>query len=145
MNKQKGFTVIELVVGIGVMLLLGAVVVPMVLHHLYDSKLAHGTEDMLNVHTALRSALLQNEGKLPEPASGDYMETLLALGVIDRAPQSLDASGPWKILKSTTGGQDYYYLDIPCATSMCQKLVADLDLRSDAGGGSGNGVLRWNF
>ena len=144
-QKQKGFTIIELVVGVGVMLLLGVVIVPILLGHIHETKLAHGTEDFMNVNTALRSALLQNGGSLPAPGDGNYMQVLLDQHFIDRAPQSLDSDGPWQILKTTVNNADVYYLDIPCSNDICQKLVAEVDGRSDTSSGASEGNLQWTF
>lgn len=74
MNKQKGFTLVEAAVAIGVVAILSGIIIPLVLKNIRDSQVARAKND-LHVIAAAMAAQLKDTGGRPRAAGGPNAAT----------------------------------------------------------------------
>jgi type II secretory pathway pseudopilin PulG len=64
MNNQRGFTLVEAIVAVGVVVVLSGMIIPVVVKHLEDAKLARARNDVKAIATAI-AAQLKDTGTRP--------------------------------------------------------------------------------
>ena len=116
---QKGFTLIELVVAIAIMLVIGAAVTPMLLGHLKDAKVASVNETLLNTKTAFDSYYVKKmvqKGAVDIAGDKDLLVDMLAEGLMGRKP-AIQGLGDLKIAGFASGDETKFYLYAPVAAN----------------------------
>jgi type II secretory pathway pseudopilin PulG len=148
-KKLVGFTIMELVVAIAVMLILGAVVTPMLLSYLNKSRLAALQEDVLNMSLAIRSACLQENGEIIDSGDDDdYLDDLYDRGYLTSDSINSVDDATWAIRRivvneGTDSEKINYYAEVSCADTDCWDLFNALDDRIEQDGASA-GTIQWN-
>ena len=109
LKGQRGFTLIELIVAVGIMLILAAAATPFLLSHLKDAKVANENEKVLNVKAAFDSYYTKNGGLVSDSDSdSDYLDEMESEGWISGDPSKNDVT--WKVKKYTDSGKNAYYI-----------------------------------
>ncbi|MCK9172949.1 MAG: type II secretion system GspH family protein [Desulfuromonas thiophila] len=146
LKNQKGFSLVELVVAVTVILIVGGSVTAVLLSNLSDAKHAAVVEDVAKLQVALRSELLRSGGEIVDSDSdGDYLDELVVNKTLDKAPQSI-RGGSWYLRKNETEiNKGMYYLEIECLTETCESLTTMLDEKFDGNGDSSTGAVQWSF
>lgn len=142
---RKGFTLLELVVAVGIMLIIGAAAAPLLLKHLKDAKVANLNEQLLNMKTAFNSYYVANEGVLTDhDADNDYLDEVVLDGWLSSEPT--DKNFTFVIEKTTDNPADYYIKMTPQtgAEATALEILTDLDERLDGGDGNAAGSLQWD-
>ena len=145
--NQKGFTLIEIVVAIAVMLVIGAAATVLLLGHLNDAKTASVLDDTIKIKAALNSEIARAQGNLADTdGDGDYLDDMLDRGAIDRMPSSIPDT-TWHLKAGTTGTQTVYFLEIACAegSTQCLEAAAALDESMDGGDAGSAGSVQWSM
>ena len=142
MNK-KGFTLLELVVAIGIMLIIGGVVTPMLLAHLKDAKTASFNEAILNVKTAFNSWYTAEQGNIADSdGDGDYMDDMVDAGWLSAIPETGQLT--WKIVTHAGSSGTEYLINATGATAAdFSDTMSDLDTKVDDGNVN-DGILKSN-
>ena len=124
-SKQGGFTLIELVVAIGIMLILGAAVTPMLLSHLEDAKVANMNETLLNTKTAFDSYFVDSQGVLQDDDGDGYFDDLVDAGYMSRIPN--DKNFDFQIGEFSNTTSQAYFVTMNSTTAAGQDVVQKLD------------------
>ena len=145
-NRQRGFTLTEIVIAVGVILLIGAVIVPLILSHMQDSRVASVSDNRLKIQAATRSAVLDQQGELKDTDNdGDYLDELIRLGYLDRRPSLMGEEPQNVILKEAPSGDGIqYYLKLDCNSTECQQLIKDVDRTIDGEVNGTSGQVWWD-
>jgi len=86
-RNRKGFTLIELIVAIGIMLILAAVATPFLLAHIKNAKVGNLNEQILNVKAAFDSWYTAKGGLLPESGEdSDHLDDMVTDGWLSNNP-----------------------------------------------------------
>ena len=159
-NNQKGFTLIELVVAIAIMLLMGAAVTPMLLSHLKDAKVATVNETLLAIKTAFDSYYTKAEGVPNDSDSdSDYLDEVVDAGFLPRTPEILKKTPTLErgdvtydhdsdpLTPDITTGEEYT-INVTGLDANEIELVKSLDERVDGvdtdGAGGAAGVVQYD-
>lgn len=86
MRLQKGFTLIELVVGIALMLLIGSTVTPMLLSHVGDAKIATFSDTLFNVDTAFKSYYSEQMIEGGPPSGSNILDEIVSKNFLSKMP-----------------------------------------------------------
>jgi prepilin-type N-terminal cleavage/methylation domain-containing protein len=141
MRKAQGFTLMELVVAVAIMLIIGAAVTPMLLSHIKDAKVASVNETLLNTKTAFDSYFASEEGSISDTT---ILDNVIAAGFLGQTP-SIDNIGDITIeLDDTTvSGYDIYTIEADLGSvtyadvsSVLEALDVQLDGEADGLDGS---------
>ena len=139
-RKDDGFTTIEMVIGVAVILLIGAFVLSILLDHIERSKVARAAKNVLSSNIAMRSFILKKDGELPVPTSGNYMEYLVSEGLLGTPPR---LHGPqatsWEVVKIS----DDYFIRFSCDLEQEGNFLTKLDENIDGGSGAATGDMVW--
>lgn len=103
MNKNRGFTLIELMVVILILAILAALIVPKVVGRASDAKIAKATSDVAEIHGLLEQFRLDTDR---------YPTTQEGLQALETAPPNIkNWKGPYssKPIPKDPWGNDYYY------------------------------------
>ncbi|HDH98319.1 MAG TPA: type II secretion system protein [Deltaproteobacteria bacterium] len=111
LRSQKGFTLIELIVAVGIMLILAAVATPLLLGHIKDSKVSNVNEQLLNVKSAFDSYFTKNNGLISDSDSdGDFLDEMIDAGWISNDPSRHNLT--WTVKSYTDSGKTAYFVHI---------------------------------
>jgi len=143
LKRKEGFTLIQLVVAVGIMLLLAAVSIPFLTKHTRNARVSAIAENVYNVKTAL-NAILAKPGINFEDENGDsdYLDDLVNAAAISKRPTYPSCSN-WYVRRSDDGNGKYaYYIEID--VSNCPEQVQDdmeyYDEQTDDGDSDAGGV-----
>ena len=143
LKRKEGFTLIQLVVAVGIMLLLAAVSIPFLTKHTRNARVSAIAENVRNVKTAL-NAILAKPGINFEDENGDsdYLDDLVNAAAISKRPTYPSCSN-WYVRRSDDGNGNYaYYIEID--VSNCPEQVQDdmeyYDEQTDDGDSDAGGV-----
>lgn len=143
LKRKEGFTLIQLVVAVGIMLLLAAVSIPFLTKHTRNARVSAIAENVRNVKTAL-NAILAKPGINFEDENGDsdYLDDLVNAAAISKKPTYPSCSN-WYVRRSDDGNGNYaYYIEID--VSNCPEQVQDdmeyYDEQTDDGNSDAGGV-----
>jgi prepilin-type N-terminal cleavage/methylation domain-containing protein len=114
MNKQKGFTLVEAAIAIGVVAILSGIIIPLVLKNIRDSQVARAKNDLQVLAGAL-AAQMKDTGRRPNVAGGPNACT----GAGD-ARWSSGGSDP--IVRAVGGAEAA--LNLPVAVNTFQNLLS---------------------
>lgn len=143
MHSEKGFTLIEVVVAAVLVLMAGAIVIPMLLGHIDRNRMATINADVMAISAAVKAAALRDGGIEDVNGDGNLMAGLIAKNYLDREPLSI--KGATWALKSAfdAQGRTLFYLDIECSDAKCEELADRLDKHIDDGQGPNAGNIQW--
>jgi len=147
MSGNKGFTLTELLIGIGILLVVLAVAVPLILRHMENARAGQVKEQVMHIRTALNSYISRIQA-LPEPdSSGDYLPALVQAGEIDTVP-SMPACSQWHLrMHEDESGKKAFYVEVDfsnCPDNVVEgykKILAALDEEYDDGNYSGGDFI----
>lgn len=106
MNKQRGFTLIEIMVVVVILGVLAAFIVPQILSRPDEAKMIKAQQDVVRIESALDMYRLDN-GAYPTQAQG--LEALVTQPTVPPAPRNYNASGYLRRLPADPWGNDYQY------------------------------------
>ncbi|AJF08111.1 prepilin-type N-terminal cleavage/methylation domain-containing protein [Geoalkalibacter subterraneus] len=142
-TQEKGFTLVEIVVAIALVLLAAAIVVPMLFKHIDREKVASVNAEVLSLRAAVKAAILRDGGLKDNNGDGNFLDDLVDTDYLDRAPKSLPGA-TWLLKQTThTSGRKVFYLDIECPDAECVKVAQELDLMVDEESGESSGNIQW--
>ena len=111
LRSQKGFTLIELIVAVGIMLILAAAATPFLLSHIKDAKVSSFNEELLNVKAAFDSYFTKNGGLISDSdGDGDFLDEMIDAGWISNDPSRHNLT--WTVKSHTDSGKVAYYIHI---------------------------------
>ena len=121
-TKEKGFTLVELLIAVGIILLMAAVVVGLFLRHVDRARAANVAENINNIRVALNTTISKTGKHLvDENGDSDYLDDLIELGAISGKP-SYPSCGEWFLRKTTDDyGNVAYYIEVD--TTDCPEKV----------------------
>ena len=147
---RKGFTLLELVVAIAIMLIIGAAVSPILLQHLKDAKVASVMENVLNIKSAFESWYTKEAGAVScgTDTVNDCTPEILAKGWLNKDPG--DSIFDYRVQDVTEGisRKKHAYSIILEADDSEQlrtalEIVRALDEKIDDEEDPGEGAFRW--
>jgi len=103
-RNRKGFTLIELIVAIGIMLILAAVATPFLLAHIKNAKVGNLNEQILNIKAAFDSYYTDKGGLLEE---GDNLGNMVDSGWLSSNPSGKSGLN-WAVIREKDNGTDAY-------------------------------------
>ena len=147
-NRRGGFTLLELVVAVAIMLIIGAAATPLLLSHLKDAKAGNLNENLLNVKTAFNSYYTSEEGVLTDSdGDGDYLDEVINAGWLANDPSNARWTFEINEYQDGTNGVAYYVAfnatTAGNTTSQVQSLQT-LDEKIDDSDGNTAGTLQWD-
>jgi general secretion pathway protein G len=107
MNKQRGFSLVEILVVLVIMGLLVSVVAPTVLNQADEARVQKVYADYANIGTALKLYRLDN---FVYPSSEQGLEALVSASTLDPEPRSFKKGGYLDRLPIDPWGRPYLYL-----------------------------------
>ena len=107
MNKQRGFSLVEILVVLVIMGLLVSVVAPTVLNRADEARVQKVYADFSNIATALKLYRLDN---FVYPSSDQGLEALVSPSTLDPEPRNFKQGGYLDRLPLDPWGQPYMYL-----------------------------------
>lgn len=137
--KRKGFTLLELVVAVGIMLIIAAAATPFLLSHIRDSKIAAVNENLINLKTAFDSYFTKEGGSI---TASNILQDMVSKGWISPIPEKNGMS--WSVEATTGASGNAYYVFINGnaeALKYFGDLVGDLDKSVDGTDGADAGRL----
>ena len=140
---RKGFTLLELVVAIAIVLLIGATVSPILLQHLKDAKVATVNENLTNIKAAFESWYTKEAGVIKDAnGDGNYLDDLVNAGWLTKSPT--DPNFDYEIIRADDGSGHYAYsIRIKAASddvvSTASEILQALDEKVDDGNATGGG------
>jgi len=149
-KSQEGFTLIELVVAIGIMLILAAVATPFLLAHIKDAKVANVNEQVLNVKAGFDSYFTKNGGLIADSdADGNYLDEMITDGWMSSDPTGKNSLN-WAVEKYTDGSNNSsFFIHIVNAAAgdggytYLADIVSDLDEIIDGADDGSAGRLQY--
>lgn len=106
MNKQKGFTLIEIMVVVVILGVLAAFIVPQILSRPDEAKMIKAQQDVIRIESALDMYKLDN-GTYPTQAQG--LQALVKQPSTPPVPRNYNSSGYLRRLPADPWGNDYQY------------------------------------
>ena len=111
-RNRKGFTLIELIVAIGIMLILAAVATPFLLAHIKNAKVGNLNEQILNVKSAFDSWYTAEGGLLPESgASSNHLDDMVTDGWLSNDPTGRNDLN-WYVRRLEDNENSGAYIDV---------------------------------
>jgi general secretion pathway protein G len=107
MNKQRGFSLVEILVVLVILGLLVSVVAPTVLNQADDARIKKVYADFANIETALKLYRLDN---FVYPSSEQGLEALVEKSSLDPEPRNFKEGGYLDRLPIDPWGRPYLYL-----------------------------------
>jgi general secretion pathway protein G len=107
MSKQKGFSLVEILVVLVILGLLVSVVAPTVLNQADDARVKKVYADFANIQTALKLYRLDN---FVYPTSEQGLEALVSASTLDPEPRNFKDGGYLERVPLDPWGRPYLYL-----------------------------------
>ena len=107
MNKQRGFSLVEILVVLVILGLLVSVVAPTVLNQADDARIKKVYADFANIETALKLYRLDN---FVYPTSEQGLEALVEASSLDPEPRNFKDGGYLERVPLDPWGRPYLYL-----------------------------------
>ena len=107
MKRQKGFSLVEILVVLVIMGLLISVVAPTVLNQADDARIKKVYADFANIETALKLYRLDN---YVYPSSEQGLEALVSPSTLDPEPRNFKRGGYLERVPNDAWGRPYLYL-----------------------------------
>lgn len=105
-SRQRGFTLIEIMVVVAIIAILGATVVPLIMDRPNEARVVRAKNDIANYSSALE---LYNLDNFNYPSTDQGLEALVTKPSGDPEPQNWKSSGYVKKLSKDPWGRDYLY------------------------------------
>ena len=141
-RRKAGFTLLEVVVAVVVILLVGAAVAGILIRQVNRAKAGATAYDVISIRTAVASAMARGD-LVDANHDGNYLDDLLKKGYLNKAPSVIPGAS-YQVLKATkSNGTELYYLEIECTNEECVKTLKALDEEIDGGDGPDNGTVQW--
>lgn len=106
MKKQRGFTLIEIMVVVVILGVLAAFIVPQILSRPDEAKMIKAQQDVVRIESALDMYRLDN-GMYPSQAQG--LEALVTQPSTPPTPRNYNSTGYLRRLPKDPWGNDYEY------------------------------------
>ena len=101
MRKNKGFSLVELIIVIAIMAILVGVLAPQLIKYIEKSKVAADTQVGDSVHTAMLTAMMDPEVANADSASGNSFSGSGAVSAISSS--SVVGSAFWEVMGGSAG------------------------------------------
>lgn len=105
--KQRGFTLIEIMVVVAIIAILGATVVPLIMNRPEDARVVRANNDIANFVSALELYRLDN---FNYPSTEQGLQALVERPSGDPEPANWNAGGYVQRLNKDPWGRDYLYI-----------------------------------
>ena len=139
--RKKGFTLIELVVGIGILVIVGAAALLYIVNSAEKAHLAQIREQQLHIASAVNSVVTERLGMVEDTdGDGDYLDELVALGALSMEPKVPPCSTWYLKAVQDDQGRRAWYIEIdlencpPDVKKIFQKLDEQYDDSSPSSG-----------
>ncbi|SCX99877.1 prepilin-type N-terminal cleavage/methylation domain-containing protein [Lachnospiraceae bacterium XPB1003] len=103
MRKNKGFSLVELIIVIAIMAILVGVLAPQLIKYIEKSKVAADTQVVDSVHTAMLTAMMDPEVANADSASGNSFTGSGAVSAITST--SVVGSAFWEVMGGSQGAK----------------------------------------
>jgi len=103
MRKNKGFSLVELIIVIAIMAILVGVLAPQLIKYIEKSKVAADTQVVDSVHTAMLTAMMDPEVANADSASGNSFTGSGAVSAISST--SVVGSAFWEVMGGSQGAK----------------------------------------
>ena len=103
MRKNKGFSLVELIIVIAIMAILVGVLAPQLIKYIEKSKVAADTQVVDSVHTAMLTAMMDPEVANADSASGNSFSGSGAVSAISST--SVVGSAFWEVMGGSQGAK----------------------------------------
>ena len=134
-NRNKGFTLLELIVSIVVFLVVATIASAFLLHKIRSARVASISENIANIRTAIYSYTAKYGALQDTDGDGDYLDEIINKGLIDEHVNVPECS-QWKLVKVTDQSSKEAFV-IQVDYSNCPSSVAaifqELDNKVDDG------------
>ncbi|MDQ7988208.1 MAG: type II secretion system major pseudopilin GspG [Candidatus Dactylopiibacterium sp.] len=127
-RRNKGFTLIEILVVVSILAILGALIVPKIMDRPSEAKVVAAKQDINSIVAALKLYKLDN-GRYPNQSQG--LQALVSRPDGDQAPTNWKSGGYLERLPKDPWGNDYLYLN--------PGLKSDIDVMSYGADGQSGG------
>ena len=140
---RKGFTLIELIVAVGIMLILAAVATPFLLSHIKNAKVGNINEQILNIKGAFDSYYTDKGGlALDENGDGDILDDMVSNGWISEVQERNGMK--WSVVAVTDNGKTAHAIKVEFGdVDFYNDVITKLDESADGGTGATDGILRY--
>lgn len=105
MRKNKGFSLVELIIVIAIMAILVGVLAPQLIKYIEKSKVAADTQVVDSVHTAMLTAMMDPEVANASSASGNCFSGSGKVNAITNATNNVVGSAFWEIMGASGTGK----------------------------------------
>lgn len=103
MRKNKGFSLVELIIVIAIMAILVGVLAPQLIKYIEKSKVAADTQVVDSVHTAMLTAMMDPEVANADSSSGNAFS---GAGQVSNIPTgSIVGSAFWEVMGGSNGSK----------------------------------------
>ena len=103
MRKNKGFSLVELIIVIAIMAILVGVLAPQLIKYIEKSKVAADTQVVDSIHTAMLTAMMDPEVANADSASGNSFSGSGAVSAISST--SVVGSAFWEVMGGSQGAK----------------------------------------
>mgnify|MGYP000228476807 CR=1 FL=1 len=141
---RKGFTLIELIVAVGIMLILAAVATPFLLSHIKNAKVGNINEQILNIKGAFDSYYTDKGGlALDGNNDGDILDDMVSSGWISEVQERNGMK--WSVVAVTdTNGKTAHVVKVEFTdVNFYNDVITKLDESADGATGPTDGILRY--
>jgi len=140
---HKGFTVIELIVAVGILLLIATVAGAFLITNSGRAMKASILENCNNIMAAVNTTVVSTQKHLEDSdGDGDYLDELIALNALDRRPAQPSCS-TWYLRRTDDGNGHYSYyveIDVSSCSERVSQLLQEIDDDYDDGDGSSGNI-----
>ncbi len=105
MRKNKGFSLVELIIVIAIMAILVGVLAPQLIKYIEKSKVAADTQVVDSVHTAMLTAMMDPEVANADSASGNSFSGSGPVSAIPSSSTYVVGSAFWEVMGGSQGAQ----------------------------------------
>lgn len=135
MKERKGFTLLELIVAVAIMLVIGAAATPLLLSHIKDARVANVNEQLVNLKAAFDSYFTSKAGVLP--SSSNYITEMVNDGWLATTPVNQFVNFAVKKYTDAGTGKVAYYTELAKKDNAdyvaVKELLSRLDSKIDDG------------
>lgn len=105
MRKNKGFSLVELIIVIAIMAILVGVLAPQLIKYIEKSKVAADTQVVDSIHTAMLTAMMDPEVANADSASGNAFSGAGAVNGIGTGANNVVGSAFWEVMGGSNGAK----------------------------------------